>query len=343
MVSDEEALTLLREAKEVANCDPEEYYRDFLLGYESSGESNEHTAKKVEFRPAIHTALNRNLTEQIQGYLSDLDGEEEEETEPIREIKAFDVDNYEESPSPIQYLSPDEISCFDKFRPFINDLTITSKTDFSDTDNVGFQAFRIKNRMQPELVALSQFTNKQIVGSNFRVKVINRGPQEYTRLEQNPVALPDEFDAIYYDESILVFNPGKFETIFDFYEDYKQDADDVFSHLSSSDINIEGFDKFKKIIKNSKNSVRKMRKIKQRGRYTELDRNRAETLLSEWDMDISIDTDENGDWQIQIPDYRKVGQVLQLLDDNLVVSGMDLVDDLAEEQKYLVKGAQESI
>lgn len=361
MTSAEEAKSLLREAKDKVNCDPENHHRDFVLADERDDPEEELEFQKVEFQSNIHTAIATVLIEQLQRYISDVDsGDEdssdEDETEPIREITPYNVGNYEKSPSPVQYLPEDEISRLSVFRSALNDVTVNEKTDFRNPDDIKLQAFRVTSPLQPELVAFKKFTKNQIIGSNFEVKIVSQipvasrftgdedgdEPIEYNAIDEDPVALPNEFDALYYDGVMFVFNPGKFEDMFDYFEEYKRDADDVFEYIEDSELQIQEFDRVKSIIKNSRNSLRKMRKIRNRGRYNDLDRSKAEGLISEWDLDIYVSTDEDGEWQIKIPDFRKVGDVLRLLDDNLVVSGMDLVEDLDDKHKYLVTGSQES-
>jgi len=361
MTSVEEAKSLLREAKDKVNCDPDNHHRDFVLADEQNGSEAELDFQKVEFQPNIHTAIATVLIEQLQRYISDINSDDEDsadeaETEPVREILPYDVGNYEKSPSPVQYLESDDIPRLSAFRPALNDVTVNQKTDFRNPADIKLQAFRVTSPLQPELVAFKKFTKNQIIGSNFEVKVVSRipgatrimgdnesdEPIEYNAIDEDPVALPNEFDALYYDGVMFVFNPGKFEDMFDYFEEYKNDAEDVFEYINTSDLRIQEFGRVKNIIKNSRNSLRKMRKIRNRGRYSDLDRSKAEGLISEWDLDIYVDTNEDGEWQIKIPDFRKVGDVLRLLDDNLVVSGMDLVEDLDNEHKYLVTGSQES-
>lgn len=361
MTTEEEAKDLLSEAKDKVNCDPDNHHRDFLLADKREESGEEYEFRKVEFHSEVHTAIATNLIEQLQRYISDIeanddDSSDADETEPIREILTYDVGNYEKSPSPVQHLARDEISNLDAHRAALHDVTVNEKTDFRNPDNIEIQAFRVTSPMQPELVAFKKFTSRQVVGSNFEVMVVasealdSLSPlsggnsdevTEYNEIKQSPVALPNEFDALYYDGTMFVFKAGKFEDMFDYFEAYEEDADEVFSYIEDSGLQIQEFDRVKEIVKNSRNSLRKMRKIQNRGRYDDLDRTRAEGLISEWDLAIYVEG-EGDNWQIKIPDFRKVGEILQLLDDNLVVSGMDLVEELGDEHKYLVTGSQES-
>jgi hypothetical protein len=354
MVSDEEAKERFVQAKSLANCDPSEYHRDYLVVESELDDDDEYSPEKIIFHSGILTELNKNLTEQISGYLSELGTDVDDEDEdydssdsddPIRYLKEYHVDNHDVSPTPIQYIHEDDLEDdlehSDRFRSILNDITISDETDFSDP-NFGFQIFRVKNDMQPKLIAFKTFSMRQIVGSSFRVKVGSIGDSEYNKIKENPVALPDTFDAIYCDGIYFVFNPTGFEKIFDYYEAYEQDADAVFDFLESSDINIKEYDRLKEVVTNSGSGLRKMRKVEQKGKYTGLTQSRVEQMIDQWDLHLEVSSDDSGDWQISIPDFRKVNEVLGLLDDDFVVSGMDILAEAENEQKYFAKGGKET-
>ncbi|MDF9748301.1 Kiwa anti-phage protein KwaB-like domain-containing protein [Natrinema salsiterrestre] len=343
MTSVEEAKILLNEAKETANCDPDEYYRDFLLGRTTAEDELNYKAEKVEFHSNILTELNITLTEQLQSLLTEIGADEESDDDGMRQVRPYNVDNHNHTPVPIQYLDDNEIPRTDLVKDFIDHITINDVTDFTSTSNVAFQAFRIKNNFSPDLVAFRKFTNRQIVGSNYRVKVTTFGDQEYNKLKENPVALPDKFDAIHYDDTFFVINPGNFERIFDYFTEYENDANEVFSDLRDSNINIADYPKFKETILNSDNALRQMRRIRKRGKYENLTRDIVEELVSDWNLDVYVDGDADDDqWEIKLDDFRKIGDVLSLLDDDLAISGMDFISDVDDEERFIIKGLKET-
>lgn len=344
MNSDEEMRNLLTKTKEVANCDPEEYYRDFLLARKCDSEELSYKPEKVGFHSNILTELNITLTEQIQSVLADLGEENESEAEDqSRQILPYDVNNHGHTPVPVQYIDEDNVPHSNLVSEFLNHLTINDITDFNSTNDVRFQTFRIKNNFSPDLVAFRVFTKRQIIGSNYRVKIATFGKQEYNKLKENPVALPDSFDVIHYDGVFFIFNPGNFEKIFDHFETYKDDAEEVFNHLEDSNINISDYSGFKQTVQKSNNALRRMRRIRKRGKYQNLTRDTVETLVSDWQLSISIGSNGEGEWEIQLDDLRNTGDILKILDDDLAVSGMDIVSDVDDEEKYIVKGLKETL
>ncbi|WP_435358450.1 Kiwa anti-phage protein KwaB-like domain-containing protein [Haloarchaeobius sp. DFWS5] len=345
MVSDREAKNMLQEAKEVANCDPEEYYRDFLLVRSSDNSEEENDVEKVGFHSDILTELNINLTNQIQYQLSALgesDEEDDDDVDPRVEIKEYDVENLTQSPRPVQYIEEDGLGDEEHFRSVLNDLTISDETDFTRTDNIQFQVFRVKNNIRPELIAFRDFTTRQIIGSSYRVKIATFGNQEYDKLKENPVALPDTFDVVYYDGVFFIFNHTSFERLFNYFENYEEDADEIFEYLVDSEINIADMEKVEQTVRNSRSGLRKMREIKNRGKYQDVTQERAETLISESeDVSLKVETEEDGTWQLRVTDFRKVGEILQLLNDDFVVSGLDIIADEDEEDKYIARGGKD--
>mgnify|MGYP000297794912 CR=1 FL=1 len=342
MVSEEDARETFSEVLEYANCDPGQYYRDFLITRTKREQQEEYEFEKIDFHSNIHTEIGINLTEQIQRLWGDIgdeeDDEEDDENDLQREILPYSVDNYDMSPKPIQYIEVDSIPNSHRFRSLLNDLSINNVTDFSTYSNIEYQAFRVKGSFQPKMVAFRLFTSRQIVGKNHRVKVALTGQNEYDKVEDNPVALPDQFDAVYCDDLIFVINPGKFEKLFDYFEAYEEDANEIFDHIEESNINIAEFDKFKQTVKNSDSQLRTMRRIKQRGRYEDLNRRLVEEMVDKFEVEVVVGEDEDGEWQIQLDDFRKVGEILNLFDDHFVFSGMDVLSGSEELQKYLAKG-----
>ena len=344
MTSEEEARTLLSEAKDVANCDPDTYHRDFLLAKEGDDVELRYKAQKVEFHSHILTELNITLTEQLQGLLADIrESDEAESKDQARQILPYDVDNYNHSPTPIQYINEDDVSRSNLVSEFLNHLTVNNVTDFSTVDDTVCQVFRIKDNFSPDLVAFRVFTKKQIVGSNYRVKITTFGNQEYNKLEENPVALPDYFDFIHYDGMFFVFHPGNFEKILDHFETYKKDAAEVFGHLEDSNINISDYRGFKNTVQKSNNALRRMRRVRKRGKYKNLTRDTVEQLISEWQLDVGVSKNDEGVWEIKLDDLRNAGDILKILDDDLAVSGMDVISDTENEEKYIVKGGKETL
>jgi len=344
MTSEEGARALLSEAKDIANCDPDTYHRDFLLAKEGDDDEFSYNSKKVEFHSNILTELNITLTEQLQSLLTDIkEPEESEDIEQTRQILRYDVDNYNHSPSPIQYIDEDDVSHSDLVSDFLNHLTVNDVTDFSVTDDIVCQVFRIKDNFSPDLAAFRIFTKTQIVGSNFRVKVTTFGDKEYNKLEENPVALPEYFDFLHYDGMFFVFNPGNFEKILDHFETYKKDAEEVLKHLEDSNINISDYRGFKSTVQKSNHALRRMRRIRKRGKYKNLNRNTVEQLISDWQLDVGVGENDDGEWEIKLKDLRNVGDILKILDDDLAVSGMDVISDTDNEEKYIVKGGKETL
>ncbi len=73
--------------------------------------------------------------------------------------------------------------------------------------------------------------------------------------------LPDKFDLVTYGDELLIFNPKMFESFFGFFDIYKENKDEIFTHLRNEiDYKIDELDNIESII-DSPSSPRFLRKF----------------------------------------------------------------------------------
>ena len=143
-----------------------------------------------------------------------------------------------------------------------------TKTLIATTILIGFR-FELPN--QKPVMFLKKTNRNYFVLNNhgFFASVIS-GVAKLTK--DDLFKLPDKFDLVTYGDDLLIFSPKMFENFFGFFEIYKENKDEVFTHLRNSiDYKIDGLDDVETEI-DSPSSPRFLRKflaIKEKKIYTQ--------------------------------------------------------------------------
>lgn len=227
------------------------------------------------------------------------------------EISEYDIRSVNRDQVPSLFINSDELPEFQRFHSLINgDLGET--IDISESIPV-FQAVRITN--DEPIIAFKNFSKRQLLQSDDKFRISSNN-DKYSTFDDEVVTLPDSFDAIFYDDEVYIFRPKQFEKLFDYFESYRQDADEVLSEIKSSDINIRGFDEFVNSILKDRRALRRMNEIENVGLYKRLSRSDIENVISEYGLSVSVETTNSGDWEIVLPDLRYKWDVLRILNDD---------------------------
>lgn len=310
----------LRQVVEVLTQE-QNLYRDYVLGVEVPTTDSVLTDRNLTALEYYEVPLDSEIKEKIQSiahsrvrsYLEDVE-------EDIRGIREYDISDAERDTVPLQYIRPDSIEYFDRYEQLLDDtgFEIASYDGLSD---ISFQALRISNDEGEYVIIFQKFSKRQLSGQADDLRVTEQ-EKEYEKFDNTVVTIPERVDCILYKNKIYVFNPKKFEDIFDYLREYETHANNVLTGIDDSDLRIHNMDDFVNSILNDRRVLRKMKSIEQRGLYDSLNRSEVENIINEFDLGIQIQTDDSGDWGIQIPDMRKKWDVIRLLDDDHLESSL---------------------
>lgn len=152
-----------------------------------------------------------------------------------KSFEPYHISNVDKDVEPLQHLEAESIPGFDRFEELVTNPDCDD-TSFTDGDRPDFQTVRTKDADGNMVVAFQKYSNRQILGSSYRVKFSLSGDNEYDRVRNDLLAIPERVDALYYDGLLFVFNPSKFEDIFDYLEMYESRATAVFDGLEETEI-----------------------------------------------------------------------------------------------------------
>lgn len=141
---------------------------------------------------------------------------------------------------------------------------------------------------------------------------------EYDQFEDNLFALPENIDALVYDDLLFVVNQGNFEDIFNDYESYEASAETVFEGLSESELTIHNQSEFEEALMGDKYALRKMVEIEERGLYQTINKTKVEQVIEDYSLNIQP-VEQNGDWGIIMPSKGDKRDIIRLLNDDHLI------------------------
>lgn len=306
-------ITDLEQAKEFAQAD--DRTRDLIVvrEQEDDGEDEEeNTDREFDFGEApIGTDVADNLQELVVDSIS-------EQIEKCRDgeksFEEYNVSNVNKDVPPVQHLSSEEFP----FTDSISDL-VERRRNFADSSyeppRPDFQAIRVKSSDGGILVAFRNYTNHQIVSQSNRSWIMMRG-ERYDTFENELVSLPKEVDAIYYDGVFYVFKQKSFEDIFNYTEHLKDTADEVFDTIEESDVLIHDMDGFRERSKQDRNKLRKLHEVAENGISDELTMDTAKGIIDDYDLDLEVEENDDGEEGIRIPNGRLVWTAIRLFNND---------------------------
>lgn len=238
-------------------------------------------------------------------------------------IAEYDISNRKKEDSLLEFVYADNIQNVERFEGLFEPGPL-GESGFTPGQRPAFQAYRVVEDGEVRFAALQKFTQRQVVSDDEGVKLaFHEDSEQYNPFTGTVVTFLDRIDCFYFDDSIYILSPTRFEDIFDYLHEYKDDANDVLTAVQDSDINIADFDRFVESVRNDRRALRKMREIKRIGIYNDLTRGEVEQIVK--DFDLSIDVEDGGegeDWAIAIPDMRKKWDIIRLLNDDHLYSDL---------------------
>lgn len=240
-----------------------------------------------------------------------------------KHLEEYDISNRKKDDPLLEYVDVDDINGFDRFNGLL-DTSPVGDSRYTPGNEPAFQAYRIVENDEVKFAALQKFTQRQVLSDDDGVKLaFSPGSEDYNPFTGTVVSFLSSIDCFYYDGRIYILTPNRFEDIFDYLHEYKDDANDVLTTVKDSSINISDFDKFVDSVRNDRRALRKMREIKEIGVYKDLTREEVEQIVADFNLSIHIeDGDDNEDWAIAIPDMRKKWDIIRLLNDDHLYSDL---------------------
>ena len=316
-----EAREIIEAAHGFLNGDPD-HIQEFLLAKEvevedeNENESEEDSDSekqlaiiKVPLHQEIHTELNGIFVEELYKVVSDVIRNDEK---PLLEYSAGNINR---DTTPVQYLPIGDIPQYDLFEPITRPQTFPEGS-YDELGSADFQVLRVRDHWGNMFVAFRKFTRRQIVGSSWKVKLTLRG-NEYDRFEEDLFALPEHLDGFIYNDTIFVTNQGKFEDVFNYFQEYEERTRAVLAGLEDSEITIHNADFFEDAIRGDRSALRKMAIVEESGLYRHLTKSKVITEIEKYGLNIRID-ERNGEWGLILPNRSDKRDLIRLLnDDNL--------------------------
>ncbi len=299
----------------------QDFYRDYILGVEVPTTDSLLAERNLTALEYHEIPLDQGVRERIQsiaasrarGYLSDIE-------DGSRDIREYDITNTEQDTVPLQYADPGSIEHFERYEPLLNEEYFDTGS-YDNLSDISFQALRISNESDEHVIIFQKFSNRQISGNTDDLRISERDEQ-YQEFEDTVITIPERIDCILYEDTIYVFASKKFEDIFDYLTQYERHANDVLTGIDSSELRIHNMGEFVDSILGDRRALRKMKSIEERGLYSSLNRAQVEDIVDDYDLGIEIQTDDDGEWGIHIPDLRKKWDVIRLLDDDHLESSL---------------------
>lgn len=267
--------------------------------------------------PVIHPIPN----ELKQVVIDRLERQIEQYQQGKRDIEAYSLTNLNRDDTPIQTLDRGGFPMFGAIEDLLHVRTFPDSS--YERPRPDFQVIRIKDSRDRTLLAFRRYTNYQLIREE-KKSLIFLQDQEYTKVEQDEmVALPNKLDAIYYDEQFAVFEQKNFEDMFDWVEELEEQTHNVLVTIEESDVLVHDMDELQRRVGNDRRKMRKLYEVTQNGIVDDLDMPTAKGIIEEFDLQLDIETNSNGEEGIVIPDGHKVWDVIRLFNNDHLVSPVD--------------------
>lgn len=302
--------TVNRFLQEVEDVDTSELGVDLLVAREVAEQEDEteYNFGRIPLGQSIPEKLEELVREKVGNKI------EAVENDSI-EFDEYRLANADKEKSFVQYEPIDNLPSPDNFDRLFEGQRFTH-TSYIEGEKPEFQAIRIRGPDNDRMaIAFLHYTRRQVLGrtSWLRMKV---GDDSHREVEESILSIPDRVDAVYYDGVFFVFDQSKFEKMFDYLDQYEEQADDVVETIRENDIPFEDFELFEDAIYGNNRVLRLMHKVHKRGAYEEMDSDDAEYIRENFDTDVKFKENDDGDLIITMDDKRDVWAVLRFFNDD---------------------------
>jgi len=301
--------------QELASTDTGDIGVDLLLAREEETDSDEAT---YDFRriklgddiaPELETLVREKVESKADAY----------ENDSIR-FDPYSLENRDRDETLLQYEDVDNIHQFEHFDRLLQGQRF-QHTSYEEPPKPDFQAIRLRDEDDKETaIAFLNYRHSQILGRKSWLRMKVGGSDTHRKVDESILSIPDRVDAVYYDDTMFIFDQNKFEKIFDYLEEYRRRADDVIDHLDESDIPFQDFELFKDAIYGNSKVLRLMYKIHERGAYEDMTTEDAEYIRENFDTDVKFDKNGDGDMEVMMDNKLDIFAVLRFFNDDHVDS-----------------------
>lgn len=278
------------------------------------------------------------VADEVQSVVDELEDEEEELS-----TTEYDIANKNRDKDLVQHLPFEDIEQSDRFEPIV-DGTVNESDSFDTHYDLSFVAIRLLLPSDTTLVAFQTFSKGQVLKTEESLLLStiqertggeNNEPVYKAEVEDTFYQLPYRVDALYIDDTeiVNVFNQQRFERIFDYYDEFRDAAEEVVTELEDMDIPISGMEYIETGYQHFPNAARLFYDVRELGRYRNLDQKNLEYLYENFSPDPIVQ--ENGEYQIEATDRFDVWGVLRVLNDSHLESPVT-------DSRYVSHSKQES-
>lgn len=303
---------------ELEDAESDDKGRDLLVArrFEDNGgigeDEIEYEFSRIKVDPDIATKLEELVRKKVDNKVTALDNNKKRITE-------YDIQNRHKDEDVIEYESTENIPQFERFERLFTGQRFPS-TKYTETPKPEFQVIRIQHtNLDEPILAFIDYSRRQILGrtSWLRMKV---GSETHRKVDDSLLSIPNRLDAVYYSDTIFVFNHTKFENAFGYMDAYKENADEMLSELEEGDIPFDDFDLFEEAVRANPNALRLLQEAKERGVYIDMDADDATLVREQFDTDLEFEEREDGSLAIRMENKLDVWKVLRFFNDDHVSS-----------------------
>jgi len=286
-------------------------------------DANPYKFGRVNIQSQMADHLESLVSEEVRSVVDDLDDDEDGLT-----VEPYDIANKNRDEDLIQYLSFDEIEQSSRFEAIING-NVDQEDSFTSYYDLNFVAIRLRpSGTDTTIIAFQTFTKGQVLKTDESLILStiqgavsdSEEPVYDAEVEDTMYQLPYRVDAVYKEDTIYVFDQRRFESIFDYYDEFRDAADEVITDLRDMEITIDGMEHIETAYQDFPNAARLFYDVRELGRYENLDQNNLEYLYENFSPDPIVQVD--GEFQLEVTDRFDVWGFLRVLNDSHLESSI---------------------
>lgn len=324
---DEAALSTFEELcqflQDLKSADTADIGVDLLLARAEEMDSDEVTYdfKRIKLGDDIAPELEKLVREKAENKF------EAYENDSIR-FDSYSLENRDRDETILQYEDVENIPQFQHFDRLLQGQRF-QHTSYDESPKPEFQAIRLRDEADEDMaIAFLNYRQSQILGRKSWLRMKAGGSDTHRKVDESILSIPDRVDAVYYDDSMFIFDQSKFEKVFDYLEEYRRCADDVIDHLEESDIPFQDFELFKDAIYGNNRVLRLMYKVHERGAYEDMTPEDAEFIRENFETDVKFEENSDGDMEVKMDNKLDIFAVLRFFND-------DHVDSPITDERYV--------
>lgn len=285
-------------------------------------------------RVNIRGQMADHLENLVAGELKSM-GDDLNDDEKQLDLAPYNIANKNRDEDLVQHLQFNEIDNSARFRP-ITEGDVDEEDSFKTYSNLNFIAIRLRpSATDTTITAFQTFTRRQVLKTDeslilsvFQNASSSAEEPVYEAEKETLYQLPYRVDAVYEDDvdaddegdTVYVFDQRRFESIFDYYDEFRNAAVDVIEDLEDMEITINGMEHIETAYQDFPNAARLFYDVNELGRYENLDQNSLEYLYENFSPDTIVHTD--GEYQLEATNRFDIWGILRVLNDSHLESSI---------------------